>query len=133
MHVLQVIRQGGARHSAGMHQGVPWYRLTDALQEELRKTLVDALRLMRLRINPKSKKTERGRDGSGNGHDHVNGDEDGYDDEEEEEERGEHDVIRGLEPSDIQFIKDKLVRAADRLMRRGCKPDDDDDALDYDT
>ena len=88
-----------------MHQGVPWYRLTDALQEELRKTLVDALRLMRLRINPKSKKAERA-----DGHDVGNGDGDA-EDSADEEGRGANDVIRGLEPSDIQFIKDKLVSA----------------------
>ena len=138
---LEVVRQGGARQSSSMHQGVPWYRLTDALQEELRRALVDALRLLRLRITDPSAAavaslatTTMGSSGSsgvggggleeskssissplftplssggieakeeGKGADVSNhkeggggGDDDG--------------VIRGLEPGDIQFIKDRL-------------------------
>lgn len=98
---LEVVRQGGARQSSSMHQGVPWYRLTDALQEELRKALVDALRLLRLRVQPPpegavgvAEEKEKG-GGQGQGQEEADG--------------GGSDVIRGLEPSDTQFVKDKLL------------------------
>ena len=102
---LEVVRQGGARQSSSMHQGVPWYRLTDALQEELRKALLDALRLMRLPLLPagpvdggveEAKAREEQKDGTWGDH-------------------GAGDMIRGLESGDIQFIKDRL----------GAKPDND--------
>jgi hypothetical protein len=81
---------------AGMHQGVLWYRLTDALQEELRKTLVEAMRLLRINVGSQQHTAEPPRPGNA-------------------PLPGESEVIRGLEPGDIQFIKDKLV-GSDRSM-----------------
>ena len=118
---LEVVRQGGARQSSSMHQGVPWYRLTDALQEELRKALVDALRLLRLRIHPPTsgellsppppvgvaEEKEKEKDG---GQGQGQGQEEGKEPQPQPPASPDpNDVIRGLEPSDIQFVKDKLL------------------------
>jgi len=82
-----VLRQGSSRQSF-FHQGVPWFRLTEALQEELKKGLLDAMRSFR--ISPSSTAAPM---------------------------EGMQDQIRGLESTDIQFIKSKLVStSAKRLL-----------------
>lgn len=116
----QVVRQGGIRQSSGMHQGVPWFRLADALQEELRKTLVDAMRLLRINI---------GAGGAGGAMSTTGAEAVGA----AQQRAGsmtlmtqgaggavvasDSDVIRGLDEVDMQFIKDKLVSEGERGAR----------------
>lgn len=114
----QVVRQGGIRQSSGMHQGVPWFRLADALQEELRKTLVDAMRLLRINI---------GAGGAGGAMSTTGAEAVGA----AQQRPGamtlgaggavasDSDVIRGLDEVDMQFIKDKLVSEGEAASQSG--------------
>ncbi|KAM3575264.1 hypothetical protein VYU27_002850 [Nannochloropsis oceanica] len=132
---LEVVRQGGARQSSSMHQGVPWYRLTDALQEELRGALVDALRMLRLQVTDSSaalsssvtmKMSVGAFAGAGGVEESkasmspsmplssvgTEAKEEGKGAEVSTYRRGgetdDDGLVRGLEPGDIQFIKDRL-------------------------
>ena len=90
---LQVLRQGSSRQSF-FHQGVPWFRLTEALQEELKKVLLDAMRSFR--ISPSSSTAPM------------------------EVANSTQDQIRGLESTDIQFIKSKLVSRLIGVNKHHC-------------
>jgi hypothetical protein len=114
---LEVVRQGGARQSSSMHQGVPWYRLTDALQEELRKALIDALRLSRFHIEDFCA-THCSTNGNGGAEGSKAFSPPAVSETKEDSKVADgatisiadkEGTIRGLEPGDIQFIKDRLV------------------------